>query len=140
MVKWTLNQKGSSTVTVVQPKSRLRITILLVISYSGKFLIPVIISKRKKDDGKRYSGVLVYFQEKGLDSRKGKVEILRVKTPSLLIWDSFADHMAEEVSTYCKKENVKQCVVPSGYTWLLQPLGVAINKKLKAEMRARFSS
>ena len=153
-INMTLNQKGSSTVTVVQPKSRLRITILLAISYSGNFLTPVIISKRKKDDGKRYSGVLVYFQEKGWNNSElskrwiediwipeiAKSKFFGVKTPSLLVWDSFAGHMVEEVSTYCKKENVKQCVVPSGYTWLLQPLDVAINKKLKAEMRARFSS
>ena len=57
---------------------------------------------------------------------------------SLLVYDSFEDHVTDTVKASFKRENIELAVIPGGLTSLLQPLDVSLNKAFKDGVRKQW--
>ncbi|CAI2164843.1 11808_t:CDS:2 [Funneliformis geosporum] len=56
---------------------------------------------------------------------------------SLLIFDSFRDHLVNSVKNRLDKKQINIAVIPEGLTGRLQPLDVRINKIFKSKATGR---
>lgn len=56
----------------------------------------------------------------------------------VLILDSYAVHLTDEVKGMLHRRNIQPVYVPGGYTPLLQPLDACVNKSFKCALRAEY--
>ena len=54
---------------------------------------------------------------------------------TLLIMDSFSGHKTAEVKKTCKENNIDIMMIPGGYTGLLQPLDISVNRSFKSKLK-----
>ena len=55
---------------------------------------------------------------------------------TLLIMGSFSGHKTTEVKKTCKHNNIDIMMIPGGYTGLLQPLDISVNRSFKSKLKS----
>ena len=60
---------------------------------------------------------------------------LSMEPQKLLVWDTFRVHCCDEIEKYLQKLNVKQLVIPSGCTGLIQAPDVSWNRPFKQKLQ-----
>ena len=121
-----------------------RFTVTLACTASGEMLKPFVTFKAKTDrvlKKMNYSerDIIVTNQPKGwMDSnlmhpwiRKVLVKYTKGRH-ALLVFDTFKDHLTEDVLTRLKDNNITVVIIPGGCTSKVQPLDVSLNKPFKA--------
>ncbi|KAJ8868198.1 hypothetical protein PR048_032007 [Dryococelus australis] len=98
----------------------------------GRELHPYIILKRKTKLREKPLNVILRVQEKG---RPGALLGQR----GMLVVDSFCGHVTPEVKASLQMEKTDLVIIPSGMTFQLQVLDVAVNKPFKDKMKALYN-
>ena len=131
--------------------NRKRITTVLAVTESGKMLDPTVIYQSQsrqtvqhpESTGHYRMGVKCYTQQNNtMTSSIMEDYINTVLSPQfptaarkLLIMDSFSGHKTAEVKACLRKHNFDLLMIPGGYTSLLQPLDIAVNRSFKTKLR-----
>ena len=63
--------------------------------------------------------------------------LFQLKMKSLLVRDNAIIHQTSKGKDKLKEYKTASSVIPSGLTWILQPLVISINKKFK-ELRCKY--
>ena len=86
-------------------------------------------------------GFIVTVQQKGWMDEGLTLRFIRdiwdpnMGPGSLLMWDSFRNHLADAVSEELEKLHIHSVVIPGGYTSKSQPLDVSLNEPFKGVLR-----
>ncbi|CAB4421032.1 unnamed protein product [Rhizophagus irregularis] len=59
-------------------------------------------------------------------------------TPTMMVYDSFREHLEESVKTKFRDKGIDLAVIPGGLTSICQPLDVTINKPFKDNLRKEW--
>ena len=62
-----------------------------------------------------------------------------LRKPSLLVWDSFHDHLGDDTKRLLSEMKTDLAVIPGGLTSVLQPLDVSVNKPFKDNIRKLYA-
>ncbi|XP_077484191.1 zwilch kinetochore protein isoform X3 [Amblyomma americanum] len=147
----TVELKGKKSVFVrTTGAERQRFTVMLCVTADGWKLPPYVILKRKTiPKGVFPKGIVVCAQEKGwMDDELvlGWVKSVWEKRPgamlarrSLLVLDSFRGHLTGRVRERLRGIRTDMAVIPGGFTGMLQPLDVSVNRPFKVEFRRQYS-
>ena len=57
---------------------------------------------------------------------------------SLLVWDSFQDHLTDSMKGDLKQRNIDVAVIPGCFTPVIQPLDKYLNKPFKDNVRQKY--
>ncbi|CAI7783876.1 unnamed protein product [Closterium sp. NIES-53] len=100
-------------------------------------------------------GIVIRAQEKGwMDERLVHDWTTQVLVPflkqlrdeggrrkqALLVFDSYKGHLTESVGQTLKMFKVTRAIIPGGYTTLVQPLDISINRSFKCGVRHLYST
>jgi hypothetical protein len=58
---------------------------------------------------------------------------------NMLIMDSHRAHITDKVKMLCKQNKLALAIIPGGYTPVLQPLDVGVNRSFKSKMRQKWT-
>ena len=58
---------------------------------------------------------------------------------SMLVMDSHRAHLTNKIKQLCKKNRLIPAIIPGGYTPVLQPLDVGVNRSFKTKMRHKWT-
>ena len=146
--RYTLDTKGIKQVVVRSgSQTRARITVVLTCTGDGRKLPPVILAKSKNQvrNCQDIAGVHVWLQKKAFmdtDTMRAWLSeqylssYLRPTTDYTLLLDRAPAHIASSLRTLL--EPIHPMFIPGGYTPLLQPLDVGINKTFKDNLRTLY--
>ncbi|KFM75291.1 Pogo transposable element with KRAB, partial [Stegodyphus mimosarum] len=120
-----------------------RVTCILAIRLDGKKVSPFLITKGKKDQIQRVSGIYVIESEKTWCTQaiiRKWVDfmlppLLRGQNGGLLVRDSASTHRAKDMKHFLAERKIDQIMIPAGMTGYLQTLDIAINKPFKDHLR-----
>jgi hypothetical protein len=151
-IKKTVDFIGAKEVPLTHndPNNRRRITTILAATEKGKMLDPCVIYKSESKQAKEnpgstahyVEGVRCYKQPNNTMTSSIMVDYIKnflvKEIPSgktLLIMDSFLGHKTAEVKKTCKENNIDIMMIPGGYTGLLQPLDISVNRSFKSKLK-----
>ena len=140
----TIAKKGSREVIIRGTGAhKRRFTVTLTCTASGKMLQPFVTFKAKtqrilKKIPIKECNVIVTTQPKGWMDHKlmltwiRKVLVQHTKgRHALLVFDTFKDHLTDDILAILAKNNISHAVIPGGCTRMIQPLDVCLNKPFK---------
>lgn len=137
----TVDAKGSKAVACkCHSNSRDRVTVILACGEDGFKLPPAIIVKSNRRELRvtLVDGVLVFENPKTAMANSeimAKWVDLVVPTNTLLILDSFKGHLTDQIKDTCDSLGITRAVIPGGFTGILQPLDLTVNKSFKAKLK-----
>ncbi|KAL4473437.1 hypothetical protein ABPG72_012116 [Tetrahymena utriculariae] len=149
----TYDQKGSKEILIQGTKQlKERITILLMINGSGIYFPPLIIfkgSKNRKVENSYQSKYLLFQNDNAwvteeiytiyLKSVLKNLKYDKSKKNSICIFhDRCSAHLKHSVRQLLKENQIKEFIIPSGCTSLLQVLDVSENKGFKDLIHFEF--
>eukprot|EP01022_Parablepharisma_sp_SALTPOND_P022487 TRINITY_DN4580_c1_g1_i12.p1 TRINITY_DN4580_c1_g1~~TRINITY_DN4580_c1_g1_i12.p1 ORF type:complete len:589 (+),score=54.91 TRINITY_DN4580_c1_g1_i12:278-2044(+) len=148
--KKTVTEKGAKHVSFKKVEgARKRVTVLLGILANGQKLPPLFIFKGERPISKivGYGKFYIEVQTNGWCDTVRFYSWLRKcwisskpNEQNLLILDSAESHLASSNIKYCReKRQTCLCVIPAGFTGIVQPLDVSINKPFKAEVKKKWN-
>ena len=152
--KRTVNLKGQKTISIrIGSSTSLRVTVCVSIAMDGTKLPLFLIFKGmpRKQIERSLEHILPVgmhgcAQRKAwMDDRGMQIWYEKIWRPylenyngnSMLLLDDFKCHKKESFVEKLEELNTKRCEVPPGYTPVLQPCDVGINKVLKEKLRNR---
>lgn len=144
----TVHHKASSSIYVPSTGyDSARVTCILAIRLDGKKVSPFLITKGKKDQIQRVSGIYVIESEKAWCTQaviRKWVDfmlppLLRGQNRGLLVWDSASTHRAKDMKNFLAERKIDQIMIPAGMTGYLQTLDIAINKPFKDHLRMEIN-
>ena len=146
----TLDHRGTSTVNIqTTSHEKSNFTVILACMTDGTKLPAVCIFKLKNIPRVSFpQGIHIRVNEKGWCNEQEMLwwieNVWTQRNPlgnsrSLLVLDSFREHLVESVKNRFNEKQTNIAVIPGGLTSKLQPLDVAINKSFKANLRQYYN-
>ncbi|KFM74335.1 Cysteine dioxygenase type 1, partial [Stegodyphus mimosarum] len=144
----TVHHKASSSIYVPSTGyDSARVTCILAIRLDGKKVSPFLITKGKKDQIQRVSGIYVIESEKAWCTQaviRKWVDfmlppLLRGQNRGLLVWDSASTHRAKDMKNFLAERKIDQIMIPAGMPGYLQTLDIAINKPFKDHLQMEIN-
>ena len=143
----TVNKKSAKSVTIqTTGHEKASFTVVLGCCASGDKLPPMLIFKRKTAiKGKLPAGVLVSNNEKGWMDQlqmtkwidgcyRRRPDGFFTSKKAILVMDSMRAHIKETSKDAIKSTNSRPAVIPGGFTKLLQPLDIIINRGFRSTL------
>jgi DDE superfamily endonuclease len=143
----TINAKGENTISIrCTGSNSKRMTVCVSCAYDGTKLPLFLVFKGKAGarieknlQNELGDGVIACCQEKGwMDERTSKIWIEKIWKPyvtgkgsSFLLLDEYKCHMQKSFVNSINDLGTEVDFIPGGYTCMLQPCDVGINKPLK---------
>lgn len=146
---YTVDRIGSKRVSIVKNyAAKTRCTCVLTIRSNGDILDPMVIFKGKNLTNNLKNGVSGINSIEMLDNAWMNQTIMEKYIDSLpasesyklLIMDTFAVHKNNSILEKLLLKRYIVVFVPPGYTDILQPLDVSINKPFKSLIRKQFQN
>jgi hypothetical protein len=146
----TIEGKGEkSVINYTSGCKKQHCTAMLAITADRRTLPLYLIFKRKiMTKAKLLNGVPVHVQGNGwMDAAMvcdwvhtvwGQRPGALLRQPSLLVWDSFCGHFADDTKRILTEMKTDLEVIPGGLTLVLQPLDVSVNKPFKDNVRKLY--
>ncbi len=144
----TVEQDSQKSVSIISVGAmNMRMTVILMISASGKMAPPVLLFYSK---GFRPFSVAEYPDACIMSNASGyNIESTHyamvlphfmkyVKPGSLLIFDECKAHTSKRIENLIEAQNVKLIHIPGGATSLCQPVDAGIGKKVKGEVKRQY--
>lgn len=131
--------------------NKTRLTVVLAITASGKFLKTMVILKNLKNVPKcevpqdiivtcNKSGTMnTEIMHKWIDSCHNISGPFKNRDQRLLIMDSFSTHKESSILEHIARENTETILIPPKMTALLQPLDVLVNASFKAHLKQKWN-
>lgn len=153
----TLAPRGASQVSILASRVSVRATAVLTVTMGGRKLPPYVIFKGARGGRGRVArsfstfpaGQFYDVQPAAWMDTQGMLRYIDMvlrpffantpRHPTLLILDSFAVHLQEDVQRELRELGVDLLYIPAGMTGLLQPLDISINKVLKDNIRTSYT-
>ena len=152
----TINNKGENTVAIRSTgSSSKRMTVCVACAYDGTKL-PLFLVFKGKPDGRiekniqneLNEGIFACCQENAwMDERASKIWIDKIWMPyvcgkgkGFLLLDEFRCHKQESFVNKINELGTEVSFIPGGYTGVLQPCDVGINKPLKNYFTRKFAT
>ncbi|KAI0855431.1 DDE superfamily endonuclease-domain-containing protein [Xylaria cubensis] len=150
---YTYDHKGTKSVNGRSDRSgwgKRQATLVLAILADGSYveeLIPLLIFHGKgkvfdEESPAYHPGVCVKFNETAYNNEelfeewiKERLLVYTAGRESLLVMDSAAFHLTEQIRKVLKAGNMTSAIIPAGLTGYLQPLDVSFNGPFKVWLR-----
>ncbi|KAI5153060.1 hypothetical protein ENBRE01_3124 [Enteropsectra breve] len=152
MATRTISFKGEkNTEALGTGHNKTRLTVVLAITASGRFLKTMVILKglKKVPKCKIPSNIVVKTNKTGTMNKHIMLDWIRLclnqsgpfrnNEEKLLLLDSFGSHKDDSVIQLLETENTKSIFIPPKTTSFLQPLDVLVNAIFKASMKQQWS-
>src|SRR6266540_3600815 len=125
----TLDHRDTSTVNIqITGHEKSNFTVILGCMADGIKLPAICIFKLKNISRESFpEGIFI------------RINLLN-NSRSLLVLDSFQEHLVDSVKNRFNEKQTNIAVIPGGLTSKLQPLDVAINKSFKANLRQYYNN
>jgi hypothetical protein len=138
--------KGTKDIFCIRPpgSNHEKATVILAVHKDGTKLPPAVIvkSNSKKPRIKLVNGVLVFYNPKTSMSNhritKQWIQVMLqpiATEKTMLIMDSFKDHLTADVADKCSEFNIARAIIPGGLTGKLQPLDLTVNRSFKCKLK-----
>ena len=160
---YTYNIKGQKDITSLShSNSKTRATVTLGVASNGDVLPPLLTfiykyaSKGTRTFPKKYeilknrtTPYMVRFTESGFNKDDVIIDYIdkiilgwkrKVEKDIVLLMDQAKCHLSEKVLSHLDKLRITYLVIPSGGTYLFQPLDVGLNKPFKDRLRKLYLS
>eukprot|EP01022_Parablepharisma_sp_SALTPOND_P015453 TRINITY_DN2184_c0_g1_i1.p1 TRINITY_DN2184_c0_g1~~TRINITY_DN2184_c0_g1_i1.p1 ORF type:complete len:724 (+),score=45.23 TRINITY_DN2184_c0_g1_i1:74-2173(+) len=145
VINRTLAPKGEEVVPIISVQAqRSRMTLVTVISGSGKVLPPILLYLAKGFTPFEEGNALITHNGTGYVNKDILHHVImpfilsHIDPGALMLFDDHKAHSSDEVKKLLDEHCVQYVIIPGGATCLLQPVDCGVGKSIKMKVKSCF--